>query len=412
MIDMHRLSLLLLDLLLLFWLLLWPRRNCATVTGIVRLDAIGDFVMWLPAGHALVGDLKAKKQPVVLIANALWASWAAELLGIDQVVLVDKKRFDCELGYRLQVLRQIHKLRLGRVVAPTYSRIPGDGNDTLVYASSATVRIGNRGYRSQHRVAGWLRWLLNLGYTRVLSPDDMDSKGMLRSEPEINAGFSLALGLPQKELVGRLTEDPTTVLADMALTPKSYVVIIPGSSWGGKTWPVEHFAEIGREVSDRGWTVIVSGSPNERALCEELATACGGINQAGCTSLAMLAKLIQGARLVIGNDSAGMHIAVAARTDSVCVMWGGSFGRFIPYAADVLPAGLQARAVFHRMPCFGCTGHCPLPTVHGKVPCIASVTVAAVRDAVVEILNGGHVTSARNAASLDATVKQDQIPNI
>jgi ADP-heptose:LPS heptosyltransferase len=412
MIAMHRLNLLLIDLLLLFRLLLWPRRGCAEVTGIIRLDAIGDFVIWMPAGRALVSDSKARKQRVVLIANALWASWAAELLDIDHVMPVDKKRFDCELGYRLQVLRQVHLMNLGRVIVPTYSRIPGDGNDSLVYASSASVRIGNRGYRSRHRMAGWLRWLLNLGYTQVLSPDDLDSQGTLRSEPEINAGFSRALGLPQEELIGRLADDPMAVLASMSLTPNTYVVMIPGGSWSGKAWPVERFAAIGRVVRDLGWTVIVSGSQDERALCEELATACGGVNLAGCTSLSTLAKVIQGARLVIGNDSAGMHIAVAGRTDSVCVMWGGSFGRFIPYAEAVLPGNLQARAVFHRMPCFGCTGCCPLPSVQGKVPCIAAVPVAAVRDTVIEILNGRPAASVNNAASSDATINRDPISNI
>jgi hypothetical protein len=59
-------------------------------------------------------------------------------------------------------------------------------------------------------------------------------------------------------------------------------------------------------------------------------------------------------------------------------MWGGSFGRFIPYAPALLPKGVIARAVYKRMDCFGCTGDCPLPPVDGKVPCIDAIPVSAI----------------------------------
>lgn len=389
-------------LLLDLFLMTLPKKGSGAATGIVRLDAIGDFVVWLPAAQALMADLRVRNRRVVLIGNQLWAAWAQALLAPDEVVAVDMGRFGRDLGYRLEVLRRVRDLRLGEIVLPTYSRIPADGNDAVAFASRAGERIANQGYRSRHRLAGWLRRVLNLGYTRVLSPNDVDAQGRLRSEPAINAGFSRALGLRQDALVARLAATPTAAASDLPLPSAPYVVMIPGGSWSGKAWPVERFAEVGREVRARGFAVVVSGGPGEHALCEELATSCDGINLAGRTSLATLAEVIGGARLVIGNDSAGIHIAVAARTDSVCVMWGGSFGRFIPYASDVLPDGLEARAVYHRMPCFGCTGVCPFPEVDGKVPCIAAVPVEAVRDTVAEILVRPPAAPAQNAAATGA----------
>lgn len=388
-------------LLLDLCLIALPKRGRGVATGVVRLDAIGDFVVWLPAAQALMADLRARQRRVVLIANQFWAPWAESLLAPDDIVAVDMGRFSRDLRYRLDIIRRVRALRLGEVILPTYSRIPGDGNDTVAFACGAGERIANRGYRSRHRLAGWLRRLINLGYTRVLSPDDVDALGRLKSEPVINAGFSRALGLRQEALVGRLPA-PIARPADLPLPADPYVVMIPGGSWSGKAWPVECFAAVGREVRARGLAVVVSGSPSERALCEELATTCGGINLAGRTSLATLAEVIRGAQLVIGNDSAGMHIAVAVRTDSVCVMWGGSFGRFIPYAPEVLPEGLQARAVYHYMPCFGCTGACPFPPVQGKVPCIAAVPVDTVRDTVIEILGRSPAALAHNVPPIGA----------
>jgi hypothetical protein len=91
-----------------------------------------------------------------------------------------------------------------------------------------------------------------------------------------------------------------------------------------------------------------------------------------------------------------MHIAVAAGTNSLCVMWGGSFGRFIPYAPEFLPEGLFARAVYNRMDCFGCTGACSLPSVQGKLPCIATIPVSAVLSSLKEILRDDCATAVQS----------------
>jgi ADP-heptose:LPS heptosyltransferase len=380
--------LLILKLLIDLCLMPLPRGGSAEVTGIVRLDAIGDFVVWLPAAQALVQHLRVRNQRVVLVANHLWAAWAQTLLQPDQVVPIDMGSFGRSLKYRLETLRRIRRLSLGTIILPTYSRIPGDGNDAVAFASGARLRIANRGYRSKHRLAAPLRAWLNLGYSRIVVSDEQP-KDLSRplSEPEINANFVRGLGVPLPSPLSRLpVSAPSSAIAALHLPTSPYIVMIPGGSWSGKAWPVERFVEISKQLTAAGFAVVVAGSAGERTLCETLATASGGRNLAGQTSLQTLAEVIRGARLVIGNDSAGIHVAVAAGVDSVCVMWGGSFGRFIPYAQEVLPDGLDARAVYQTMDCFGCTGACPYPMVNGKVRCIDAVPVAQVWTTVKDLL--------------------------
>lgn len=381
-------------LLIDFGLLLLPKRRVSDAAGIVRLDAIGDFVVWLPAAEELVSYLHASHRRVVLVANQLWASWAAQLLSVDEVISVDTGRLEKDLRYRIDVLRQVRALGLGTVVCPTFSRIPGDGNDTVVFASGARHRVGNRGYRSRSHVAGALRSLLNLGYSRVVPANTAPRAGDLLSEVENNAAFLRGLGLAPVARVGHLPVVDDVDLAPLELPDGPYAVLIPGGSFPAKAWPVERFAKVGRALKSGGLAVLVCGSVSEHALCEQLASACGSRNIAGKTSLPALAEVIRRARLVVGNDSAGMHIAVATRSDSICVMWGGSFGRFIPYPQEILPAGLQARAVYNRMDCFGCTGACPFPTVQGKVPCVEAVPIAAVWTAVQDVLRSGKPVAA------------------
>jgi ADP-heptose:LPS heptosyltransferase len=164
---------------------------------------------------------------------------------------------------------------------------------------------------------------------------------------------------------------------------------------------LDRFVEVGLALKARGIKVLVSGSRGEHGLCETLANACGGRNISGKTSLPALAEVIRHALLVLGNDSAGMHIAVATGTNSLCVMWGGSFGRFIPYESKLLTEGQFAKAVYHRMDCFGCTGVCPLPPVHSKLPCIAAVSVSAVLVFLEEFLHNNCISAINNPHSVE-----------
>lgn len=94
----------------------------------------------------------------------------------------------------------------------------------------------------------------------------------------------------------------------------SYIVLLPGAARGpSKCWPAEHFVALGKKFIQHGFLVVVSGSPNERALCEDIAGQIGhDVRQlAGQTSLVEWAALLSNAQLVICNDSGGMHLAAA-----------------------------------------------------------------------------------------------------
>jgi len=88
-----------------------------------------------------------------------------------------------------------------------------------------------------------------------------------------------------------------------------YAVLLPGTNWATKRWPVERYAALVTPLRERfGLACVVAGSPDERELAEQIP---GGINLAGRTSLRQLAALVERADLVIANDSGPMHIAAA-----------------------------------------------------------------------------------------------------
>jgi len=120
--------------------------------------------------------------------------------------------------------------------------------------------------------------------------------------------------------------------ADAALTPalgsswadEPYAVLVPGGSKDEKRWPAERFGALAAWLHrERGLRVLISGSPGESEVCDEVvvaagpdAGACRSLVGAGMT-LRGLKPVLGGARLLVTNDTGPRHIAVALGTPVV-----------------------------------------------------------------------------------------------
>jgi lipopolysaccharide heptosyltransferase I len=91
--------------------------------------------------------------------------------------------------------------------------------------------------------------------------------------------------------------------------PKPYCVLLPGTNWATKRWPVEKFLNLAKRIAaERGLRCVLAGGNDVTALVPPD----NGIDSfAGQTSLKELVALLEGAALVVANDSGPMHIAAA-----------------------------------------------------------------------------------------------------
>jgi len=105
------------------------------------------------------------------------------------------------------------------------------------------------------------------------------------------------------------------------------VILIPGARWDTKRWPIERYTDIARKLLERNELVVLLGSPDEKKLCDQMvasltnqqATTTNLRNLAGTTSLAEMIALLDRAKLVIGNDSGPLHVAVALNKPTVSI---------------------------------------------------------------------------------------------
>ncbi|MGA7733258.1 MAG: glycosyltransferase family 9 protein [Chloroflexia bacterium] len=109
--------------------------------------------------------------------------------------------------------------------------------------------------------------------------------------------------------------DPSTTTG--WLDANRRVVIHPGTMSANKLWTIEGWAEVASKLASEGWSVALTGSPQEKPLADAIASKIRNTqyairNLTGLTTnLSQLAWVLAQAHFVLGVDSGPLHIADA-----------------------------------------------------------------------------------------------------
>lgn len=104
------------------------------------------------------------------------------------------------------------------------------------------------------------------------------------------------------------------------LPKRHYAVLFTGTSRADKLWPEDRWLVLMRALAMP--LILPSGSAEERARAERLAAQVSDAVVAPALSVAELAQLLAGARLVIGLDTGLTHLAAALRRPTLAIFCG------------------------------------------------------------------------------------------
>ena len=266
---------------------------------IVRTDRIGDVILSLPLA-GIIKEYYPQCKVTFLVRNNT-REIVEDHPHIDNVLILDETNGRVNLKSNISKIKKLD-FDSSIIVYPTFSV------SLIIFFSRISYRIGT-GYR-------WYSFLFNekiYEHRKYATRHELEFNVNLLKKFNIfeeitpsNVKFDLPVNQNNdKKIVGVLRENGLD-------ETKPLIIIHPGSMGSSVDLPIDKFKELIRLIGDNTeFQIILTGSNNERNLCEELVIKESVKNFAGEFSLSELISLIHKADIFVSNSTGPIHIAAA-----------------------------------------------------------------------------------------------------
>ena len=327
---------------------------------VIKMAGIGDLLLATPALRAL-----RETYPHAHIDLLVTPDSAGILNGwqvIDRIIVLDKYLFD----YPQQFLTRPHNLLR---LKPLWRDLRDGHYDAVLLLHHLTLPFGRLKHQLLLRATG-AQWRVGLdnGHGWFLNVRVKDNGFGAMHEAEYYLAVAGAVGAKTKDkrLVVPLSEADHRQAWQLLYeheTPQNIrhpiIAMHPGS--GGystaRRWAPERFAQLADTLySGVGGQLLLLGGPEEAELHQHIIDMMHSEmpvrSMAGRGSIKVTAALLEQVDLFIGNDSALVHLAVAAGTPTVAIFGLTNAQAWGPFADE--KAGQQALIVRLNLPCMPC----------------------------------------------------------
>ena len=158
---------------------------------------------------------------------------------------------------------------------------------------------------------------------------------------------------------------------------RGYICVAAESAWQQKQWPVSRFIGVAKAIQGQGIGIVWVGLnplPGE-------ANFMGSLDLTGRLNLCEVAKVLQGSRLLLSNDSGLMHLAEAVRTPIVA-LFGPTTGE-LGFAPKLIGSRIVEKSLWCR-PCSKTGRLCIRPIARRK--CLTDISIGEVLVAIKTVL--------------------------
>lgn len=347
---------------------------------VIRMDGIGDMVLFRRSLDHYAEIFGIPRSEITVLGCQSWAGLADELFADYTVAAIDEHRFHKKMGYRLKVSRWIHGQNFRVAVLDSFFRKPLMA-DSLMMASRAPEKV---------TIQPWIS-----AKTR-----DLFAYSLSRATQVVETGpyplhetvrhYRFLSAIAGREIAPEPVRLDWPVNAPPVPAGKPYAVLNFGSNEYGRRWPLAEYLELARWLlAETDLRIVFCGGSNDIIHAPEIRAALNEdarvIDLIGKTKLPALMDLLNGAALVLTNDTGPAHLAMALGVPTLTLVGGGHFGSFVPYPDAVRPA--NARFLHVEMECYHCFWSCPKRADDRQsYPCVAAISQYDVRAVLKELL--------------------------
>ncbi|GMA15509.1 lipopolysaccharide heptosyltransferase II [Deinococcus metallilatus] len=319
----------------------------------VRLDTLGDVLMTTPALRALKVGVPGRR--VTLLTSPPGAAVARLVPEIDEVIVYEAPWLKATAP-RENSAPDFDMIRLLReknfdaaVIFTVYSQNPLP-SAMLCFLADIPLRLAHCRENPYQLLTDWVRETepeAGIRHEVQRQLDLVGAVGAATPDERMSLSFSAAAAARVGERLAQLPLDLT----------RPWAVIHPGATAASRRYPPEYFAEVARQLTGRGLTLLFTGSGGEGELIADIRRMAGGVGHslAGELGLEELSALIARSPLLISNNTGPAHMAAALGTP-VVDLYALTNPQHTPWA-------VPSRVLSYDVPCKWCyssvcrTGH-------------------------------------------------------
>jgi lipopolysaccharide heptosyltransferase II len=265
---------------------------------IVRTDRIGDVVLSLPLARIIKQHYPNAK--VTFLVRAYTKALVENNHFIDEVIILKEESSKILITKNVEQLKQ-KNFDTAIVVYPTFKIA------LIIFLSGIKYRVGS-GYR-----------LYSFLFNRKVYEHRKDA---VKHELEYNLSLLSQLGINHIGGTNNVSFDldvnksslnkVESLLSSLGINnEEKFVIVHPGSGGSAVDLPLEKFVELVKMLTDKKIKVVLTGSENEKEICNKLVLNELTFNLAGRLNLEELIALISKSSLLVANSTGPIHIAAA-----------------------------------------------------------------------------------------------------
>ena len=312
---------------------------------------VGDIILMLPLVQTARRSFPDARISIVAIPVACQS--LQHHPAIDEIIPYDKKGRDAGLRGLLRMSRQLKKRKFDIAIVPHRSI----RSAVIIRLAGIPTRIGFSTSTGKFLFSDVVQY--DRGSHETVR--NLSLLGPLGLAPTTGELPDLFPGQHDIEVVdGLIKKNESTINFDT----EQLIGVAPGSVWNTKRWPSEYFISLCKMLVRSGYSIALVGGDDDRSLCRDIEKHVGQgpvLNAAGLLTVLQSAELIRRCRVMISNDSAPMHMAVALRTPVVAI-----YGATVPEFGFAPLGEHDAIMETSGLPCRPCSIHggevCPIKT--------------------------------------------------